>query len=329
MAKVCVTGANGFLGSWLVRRLVSEGHHVRVLSRKSSDMSELEGLSYESFVGDILNPASLKTAFTGQDSVFHLAGLIAYKTSERPQMEAVNVEGTRNVIRAVQESNVRRLLHTSSVVAVGAGFKPQEVLNENSFYNIEHLNLGYFETKRKAEQLVIEACRDGIIDAVVVNPSTVYGPGDAKKGSRKVQVNVARGKMPFYPSGGVSIVDVEACVDGIVRAWTKGRTGERYILSGENLLIQQVFQIIAATAGVQAPSFGLPKLAIHLLGGAGDLIQKLGGKFPLSSETAWTSTLYHWFDSSKAQRELGFEPGDSKKAIEKRVLWMKEHGVLR
>lgn len=329
MAKVCVTGANGFLGSWLVRRLNADGHEVKVLSRKSSDMSELQGLSYEVVVGDILNPASLKTAFAGQDSVFHLAGLIAYKSSDRPQMEAVNVEGTRNVIQAVRDSGVRRLLHTSSVVAVGAGFKPSEVLNENSPYNVEHLNLGYFETKRKAEQLVIQACREGQVDAAIVNPSTVYGPGDAKKGSRKVQVNVARGKMPFYPSGGVSIVDVEACVDGIILAWSKGKTGERYILSGDNLLIKEVFQIIAATAGVPAPSLGLPKAAIHLMGGIGDLVQKLGGQFPLSSETAWTSTLYHWFDSSKAKRDLGFDPGDSKKAVEKSVLWMKEHGVLR
>lgn len=327
--KICVTGANGFLGSWVVRRLTQEGHEVRVLARKSSDMSELEGLQYEVQVGDILNPASLKTAFRGQDSVFHLAGLIAYKRSDRQLMEAVNVEGTRNVIQAVQECGVRRLLHTSSVVAVGAGFSPDQILSESSPYNVGHLNLGYFETKRKAEILVVNAAREAGLDAVIVNPATVYGPGDARKGSRQVQVKVAQGRMPFYPPGGVNVVDVESCVDGMIRAWQKGVTGERYILGGENLLIEEVFKVIASVAGVKPPAVGLPKALIHLLGGVGEVVIKFGGKFPLSSETAWTSTLYHWFDSSKAQRELGFKPGDSRQAIEKSVVWMKESGVLR
>lgn len=240
-------------------------------------------------------------------------------------MELVNVTGTRNVIDAVKAAGVKRLVHMSSVVAVGAGFHRDQVLNEDSKYNIAHLNLGYFETKRKAELLVREAAHSGLIDAVIVNPSTIYGPGDARKGSRGAQLKVARGKMPFYTPGGVNVVDVADCVDGIVRAWQKGRTGERYILCGENILIRDLFRIIAELAGVPAPKIRLPKFALHLLGGIGDLMAKLGKPGSLSSETAWTSTLYHYFDSSKAQRELGFKPGPARAAIAKSVQWVKEN----
>ena len=176
----------------------------------------------------------------------------------RPAMDKVNVGGTDNVVAACRKLKVRRLLHCSSVAAVGASEKRQ-MLHENSPYTIGHLNLGYFETKRLAEEKVRDAVKRGLLDAVIVNPSTVYGPGDAKKGSRKVQVKVAQGRFPFYPSGGASIVAVHDVVDGMVAAWQKGRTGERYILSGENLLIRDVFRKIAARAGARPPIISLPK----------------------------------------------------------------------
>lgn len=327
MAKICVTGANGFLGSWLVRHLVQRGHELRVIARPTSDLSELEGSKYELVHGDILDPESLRRAFLDQDSVFHLAGLVAYKAKDREKMEAVNVGGTENVLAACEARKIRRLLHTSSVVAVGAGFSPDEILNENSAYNVGHLNLGYFETKRKAELKVLEWVKAGRGDAVIVNPATVYGPGDAKKGSRKVQLKVAHGTLPFYPGGGVNIVGVDACVEGMIAAWEKGRTGERYILAGENLLIRDVFKIIAECAGVPAPKYRLPTGLLRALGGVGDLLSDWGLSTPVSSETVWTSTLYHWFDSSKAQRELGFSPGSAKAAIETSVKWIKENGL--
>ena len=221
MSKVLVTGANGFLGSWLCRRLIDQGHHVCAIVRKNSDLSELKNLKIDYRIGDVTDLHSLVDGFQGIDSVFHLAGLIAYKKSQREMMEKVNVQGTANVLEACRARDIRKLVHLSSVVAVGAGFSPDQILNEESEFNIHHLNLGYFETKKKAEELIQEACAKQRIDAVMLNPSTIYGPGDAKKGSRKTQVKVAQGRFNYYTSGGVSVVSVSDAIDGIVSAWKK------------------------------------------------------------------------------------------------------------
>lgn len=328
MAKILVTGANGFLGSWVVRRLCQEGHEVFSLVRKNSDLSELEGVPTQFRHGDVTDLHSLLEAFEGMDSVFHLAGLIAYKKSQRAQMEKVNVDGTSNVVDACRATHVRRLVHLSSVVAIGAGWNPEQILNEKSAYNLSRLNLGYFETKRKAEQIVLSACQKNRLDAVILNPSTIYGPGDARKGSRKTQLKVAQGKFRFYTRGGVSVVALEDAVDGIISAWKKGRSGERYILSGENLLIKDLFKIIAQEAGQSPPQTEIPSWILHVLGTVGDWLTFLGMNSSLSRENAWTSTLYHWFDSSKAQQELDFKPRSAQIAISQSVKWIKDNKLI-
>lgn len=326
--KVLVTGANGFLGSWLTRELVKEGHEVYALVRPTSDLSELEGIACKYLYGDVTDKDSLFKAFEGIDTVFHLAGLIAYKKSQRPQMDLVNVTGTRNVLEACEKHQVRRLVYLSSVVAVGAGFNKKQILNEESPYNVKDLNLGYFETKHQAEILVRKACQDGKVDAVMLNPSTIYGAGDAKKGSRKMQLKVAQGKLKFYTSGGVNVVAVEDVVAGIIAAWKIGRKGERYILSGENITIQELFQLIANEANTEPPFVKLPDTLLHAIGAIGDGLEKIGLKGPLSRENAYTATMYHWFDNSKAKKELAFNPRPAKEAIHNSVQWIKEQGLI-
>jgi dihydroflavonol-4-reductase len=244
-------------------------------------------------------------------------------------MQSINVDGTANVLSACQQNKVRRLVHMSSVVAVGASFDGRQPLNEDDHYNIGHLNLGYFETKRQAEQLVIAAAKQGLVDAVCVNPSTIYGAGDATKGSRKIQFKVASGKFPFYTAGGVSVVPIEDVIQGTLAAWKVGRTGERYILSGENLTIKEVFSTIAELAGAKPPNIYLPNAVVKTVGCIGDVLEKLGRKGPLNSESAWTAILYHWFDHSKAKKELGFRPGPARDALKQSINWIKKQGWLK
>ena len=326
--KVLVTGATGFLGGWLVRRLLDEGIEVRIIKRPSSQLDEIEGLSLDIVPGDVTDEASLQEACKGVDSVFHLAGLIAYTRTQRAAMEKVNVQGTANVLKACKANNVRRLLHLSSVVAIGASFDGKVPLTEESPYNISDLDLGYFETKRAAEELVRDTVQRGEVDAVMINPSTIYGRADAKKGSRKTQVKVANGKFPFYPPGGVNIVAVEDVVDGIMAGWKRGRSGERYIMASENLLLKDAFKLIADASGVKPPSIGLARPAVFAIGKVGDILEAVGKKGPLNTENAWTAVLYHWFDSTKAQRELGIQFKPAKYAIEQSVGWMKENGYV-
>lgn len=326
--KILVTGATGFVGGWLVKELSLQGHSIKILARKNSDLSGLEGSKYELHVGDVTDRSSVAHAIQGCDTVFHLAGVVGYSKAQRSLMEKVNVEGTHNVLEAIRSHPIQRLVHMSSVVAIGASFDGKTPLNESSEYNVEHLDLGYFETKRKAEILVKSYVKEGHVDAVILNPSTIYGAGDAKKGSRKVQLKVARGKFPFYTSGGVNVIAVEDVVKGLISAWERGQTGERYILAGENIRIKTLFEWIAAAAGVKPPHIYLPGPLVHLIGKVGDQLERAGKKGPLNSENAWTSLLYHWFDNSKARSELGLNPRPSRQAVEASVHWVKEQGLL-
>lgn len=324
---VLVTGATGFVGAWLVRRLTEQGETVHVLHRPSSSMEDLQGIPFVSRIGDVTDAESVRKACAEVDTVFHLAGVVGYSKAMRAQMDKVNVGGTRNVVEAVQTGRKPKLVYMSSVVAVGASRKPV-ALNEESPYTISNLNLGYFETKKAAEELVVQACRQGKIEAVILNPSTIYGAADARKGSRKTQLKVARGEFPFYTSGGVSVVSVHDVVAAVLAARSKGRNGERYILSGENLTIKSLFDRIAGFAGVKPPSIKLPNLAVHAIGKVGDLLETLGKKGPLNSENAWTALLFHWFDHSKATAELGFNPRPADVALKESVDWMKQQGLL-
>jgi len=327
--KVLVTGANGFLGSRLTRALVQQGHEVHALVRAQSDLSELKGVKCTYVYGDVTDLDSLYKTFGGIDTVFHLAGLIAYKKADRLKMEKINVTGTANVIDACLTKGVRKLVYLSSVVAVGAGYTSDQILNEDSEYNVGRLDLGYFETKHAAEKLVLAAYKEKNLDCVILNPSTIYGEGDAKKGSRRTQLKVAQGRFNFYTSGGVSIVGIEDVVKAIIAAWTKGRSGERYILSGDNITIHELFDMIAEEAGVRKPQHKIPNAVIFMLGYIGDTMEKFGKQGSLSIENAWTATMYHWFDNSKAKKELGFNPRPAREAIRNSVRWMKENGLLK
>ncbi len=326
--KALITGANGFLGSWLTKRLLEEGYEVHALVRKKSDLSDLESLKPNLVYGDVTDKSSLIDSFKNKDVIFHLAGVVSYKKSERGLMDQVNVYGTENVVEVCQKLQIPNLLYVSSVVAIGSSFKPV-VRNEESKFDIHNLNLGYFETKKKAEDLVIAAAKKNLIHAICVNPSTIYGAGDAKKGSRKTQIKVAKGDFKFYTGGGVNVVAVEDVIDGILLALKKGKNAERYILSSENMTIKKLFETIADCGRVKAPDFLMPTWALHVLGVTGDLLTQIGLNANLSQENAYTASMFHWFDSAKAQNQIGFKPRPSYEAIENSVRWMHDHGLLK
>ena len=325
--KILVTGATGFVGGHLTQELVRQGHEVCILRRSQSDVSDLAHLDIKYCLGDVTDSHSLIQASRGVDVVCHLAGVVGYSKAMRTLMEQVNVLGTQHVINACLKNNVKRLLYMSSVVSIGASFN-KEPLNENSQYNLSRFNLGYFETKRRAEQKVQEAVKKHQLDAVILNPSTIYGPGDAKKGSRGVQLKVAKGRFPFYTSGGVSVVAVEDVIEAISSAIEKGRTGERYIISGDNILIKDLFRIIAEEAQSRKPYIYLPNPLVRVIGLWGDGLERVGRRGPLNSENAKVSIMYHWFDSMKAQRELGLRPKPAREAIASSVRWMMKEQLI-
>lgn len=328
MRKILITGANGFLGSNLTKRLSAMGYHTRILARPNSDLSEVEGHYHELALGDVTDKESLEKASQDREGIFHLAGVIAYDKRQRRLMEKVNVGGTQNIVDICLEKDIPRLLHLSSVVTVGASADGKNILTEDSLFNLHHLDLGYFETKKQAEEIVLAAARTQDLSAVCVNPATIYGPGDANKGSRKMQLKVAQGKLKYFTHGGVNVVHVEDVMDVCIKAFEAHISGQRYIVGSENITIKNLFERIAKLAHVSPPSIGLPNPLVHLVGKVGDQMNAWGMKGPLTSENAWTSTMYHWFSSQKAETEFKYKPRSAQMALEESLRWSQDHGLL-
>lgn len=318
MKKVLVTGATGFLGGYLTGELVRLKYDVSVLVRDFAWKQE----GVRAIVGDILDLSSLEKAMEGQEAVFHLAALVALKRSERKSCFDLSVRGTQNVVDACKRSKIQRLIHVSSVVSVGASLTPDRSLDETAENILKGKGFSNFDAKFQAEEIVLAAAKRGEIDGVVVNPSMIFGAGDAKKPARKGNVLATKGKMPFYPPGGINVVAVEDVVDGMIRALEKGKTGERYILSGDNMTFKEVLTLYSTLAGVKPPKTSMSASALKM---AGRLVDTLRLNSSLSYETAMAATLFHWFDHAKATRELGFSPRPGKVAIENSVKWILSH----
>ncbi|MBI3542013.1 MAG: NAD-dependent epimerase/dehydratase family protein [Deltaproteobacteria bacterium] len=323
--KAFVTGATGFLGPYVVRALVAKGYAVTALARERSDTRELETTGCRLAEGDVTDPDSLGVPLKGADTVVHMASVVATRPEQRALLESVNVEGTRNVLAACREARIGRLLHVSSVAAVGAAAKINEVLNEDSPGSMCTPEFPNFDSKRRGEDLVREAARNGELDAVIVNPSMIFGAGDVRKAARRGNLMAARGKLGGYTRGGLSIVAVEDVVEGMLAAIERGRRGERYILSGENLMIRQLLAMYAECTGASPPRHEIPTWVFRAVGRAVDTFHLKG---PVTYEGAVAATSFHWFDHSKARRELGFRPRPAVEAVKTSVKWMAENGYL-
>jgi len=325
--RVLVTGATGFVGTNLCGALADTGYEVHVLRRSRPEPDEQ--MDVISHIGDVTKPDSLSEALTQSNewaAVVHAAGVVAYSSKMGDLMEQVNVNGTRNMLDAVEKLKPRpRFIHVSSVVAIGANSKPDDPpLDETTQWDKAGEKIGYLRTKKCAEDLVMEAVSKRGLDAVVVCPSNIYGPGDAKKGSRSNQLKAANGKLAFYTNGGVNVIGVRQCCAAIVNAIKQGKKGERYILGGENITIKEMLTEFSTAAGAKPPSIGLPNWVLFLACALGEAF----GSNSLTMERAAVATLFHWYDSSKARRELNLQPTRAKEAITNSVQWMKEYGYL-
>eukprot|EP00741_Cyanophora_paradoxa_P003602 tig00000093_g3499.t1 len=324
--KVLITGGTGFVGSWVTARFLKEGHEVFVFDKNVSDTALLrytcgDKAGQIKFVeGDITDAASVDSAVKGVDGVVHLAGLIDYDERRRPALEAVNVRGTTNIVEACKKHKTKRLVHMSSVAAIGFSTDGKTLAREDMPFLAESYHLSYFDTKHASERVVLEAAKKGEISAVCMNPTTIYGPGDAYKSSRSQQVKTAKGKNPYYTGGGVNVVHVDDAVECIYRGFKSSASGERYIVAGENVTIRQLLGMIAEEAGVKAPGIYIPNFVVWLLG----FLRLM--KF--TKERATVTTVFHWADNAKATRELGVQFRGARDAIRASVSWMRENCVL-
>lgn len=323
--KALVTGATGFIGGALARRLRSEGHDVRALVRSEAKAVPLRGLGIETAVGDVLHPTSLAEALRGRDVLFHCAALVDLVAPRRKTILNINVQGTRNALEEARKAGVRRVVYLSSVAALGL---PDGVVADETVPHPGVYGAPYDESKHRSEQVALQYARGGL-DVVLVLPSIVIGPGDPKTGD--VIRRLLRQEIPAVPAadGSAGYVHVEDLVDGILLAYRLGRSGERYIFSQANLTHSELLGRISQLSGVPGPRRRIPVF----LAAAGATLLALGsrlvGRNPvITGRTVRLATRRLAYSSDKARRELGWRPRDFQERLAETVTWwMKEEAL--
>lgn len=327
MKNVLVTGGTGFIGSNLALALLKEGCHVRILRRANSNLRAIGNADVEHCIGDILDPASIRRALKGCDTVFHTAAFISYWRKERQQLMEVNVTGTRNLVQASLDIGIEKFVHTSSIAAIG--FRNDgKLINEQDEFNWHLYDVGYRISKHYAEQEVLRGVKLGL-PAVIVNPSVVIGPRDIHVHSGQIVRDVARKRIFYYTDGGMNVVYVDDVVRGHLQAARQGRIGERYILGGENLTVREIFEAIATITGGLKPFFRLPNAIVQSLALLFETLGTLTGSRPWVTRDLVASVGRNmWFTCENARRELGYAVTPYRDAVKQTFAWYRENGYL-
>jgi dihydroflavonol-4-reductase len=325
--KAFVTGGTGFIGGAVVRKLVEAGHQVRVLVRPKADTRQIEGLPVEKVVGSLEDVESLRRGMEGCDWVFHLAALYSYWGYRWEDFYRVNVEGTRHVLEVAREMDIRRIVHTSSIAALGVN-RNRTPANEDTHTSLED-KIGFYQrSKFLGQQVALEFARQGV-PVVIVNPSTPVGVGDYKPTpTGQIILDFLNGRMFGYVDTGLNIVDVEDVAQGHLLAAERGRVGECYILGGENLTLKQVLDILAEVSGRPPVRLRIPHWVAMAWAYVDVTLASLGlRKVPTATpEKVQLSRRYEWFDCSKAMKELGYSYRPAREALRKAVEWYRANG---
>jgi dihydroflavonol-4-reductase len=324
---ILVTGSTGFIGAHLCRELLAQGHQVRAFHRPSSSLRLLEGLEVEHALGDVTQPETLQSAMEGVEVVFHAAAWMGGHNQPGRQY-TVTVEGTRNVLQAALKMGIGRLVYTSSAAALGipditGQHQEPQLITENHAWNYRPDFYPFAYAKYLAELEVQKVVTQGL-DVVIVNPTVIFGPGDIYRQSSSLVTQVAERRLSVAINGGVNCIHVADVIDGHLAAMACGKTGQRYILGGENLTHLQLLQTTAEVTGVPAPSILLPTGLVRSLAGPANLL-KAFLSLPVSPELLRLAGYFFYYDLHKAEHELGLtRHRPVKEAIAEAYAWFKQ-----
>ncbi|MGM9997855.1 MAG: hopanoid-associated sugar epimerase [Candidatus Bruticola sp.] len=326
---VLVTGGTGFVGSHLVRCLLDRGRKVRALVRPSSNLANLKGLDIEYVQGDLRDADSLKAAVKGCRLVFHCAADYRLWAENVNELYQSNVQGTENLLIACREGGVERTVVTSSVAAVGLP-KNGGPGNEDEPVCLEDMIGHYKRSKFLAEQVALKAAAQGQ-NIVIVNPSTPIGDRDIKPtDTGRIITRFLNGAMPAYVNTGLNLVDVQDVCQGHILAAQKGKSGERYILGGWDMTLQQILLELSDISGLKAPVVELPLWFAYAVGAVDTFICSRLHKVPdVPLEGVKMARKLMYFSWQKARRELGYEPKPIRPALERAVKWFADNGYVK
>ncbi len=334
-----VTGGTGFVGRHLARKLVARGEKVRVLARQRNvgagprarpdNRGNHGGLPLRDIdicQGDLADLSSLRQALKGCRFLYHVAADYRLWSLHPEELYRSNVEGTRNILQAAKEAGVEKIVYTSTVGTLG---NPGDGTpgNEETPVSIKEMSGHYKRSKFLAEKVVLDFIQQGLPIAIV-NPSTPVGSWDVKPTpTGQMIVDFLKGKMFGYIETGLNLVDVEDVAEGHIQAMQKGRIGQKYILGNQNLPLLEIFRILSRITGRPAPRRRIPYPIAFSYAALSTLYANGFGKKPprISLEAVRLSRKYMYFDSSKAMRELTFQPGSVEVALEKAARWFQEN----
>jgi dihydroflavonol-4-reductase len=325
-----VTGATGFVGAAVARRLLAAGQSVRVLVRAGSDRRNIEalGANVEVVTGDLTDPTSLDRAVAGCRGVYHVAADYRMWVRDPAAMYRTNVDGTRAVLTAAAGAGVERIVYTSSVATLGirADGAPSD---EDTPSSVADMIGHYKRSKFLAEEVAQGLARDGV-PVVIVNPSTPVGPGDVKPTpTGRIIVDALAGRMPAYVDTGLNIAHVDDVAEGHLLAYEQGVVGRRYVLGGTDLTLQSILTTLAEIAGRRPPRVRLPHGAVLPVAYVAEAWARVTGREPLTTvDGVRLSRKRMFFSSARAERELGYRTKPAVCAFRDAASWFRAHGYV-
>ena len=326
---IVVTGATGHVGNVLVRELTAQGQAVRALVVPDDDLHPLTGLDVEIVSGDVTDLASLESAFTGADIVFHLAGIVTIMPGMAKLLERVNVEGVRNVAAACRTTGVRRLVYTSSVHAIAE--PPQgTAIDESQPFDPDRVLGDYARSKARATLLLLDEVAKGGLDAVICCPTGIIGPWDyGISNVGQLILDFASGQLKSYVNGAYDFVDVRDVNRGLVLAAEKGLTGRHYVLSGAQVQVLELMKELEKDVGYPAPTFRIPSAIARAAGVLASVYYRLLRRRAVF--TAYSIDVLRsnsQVSSARARQELGFTSRPWQESIRDQVEWFRAEAIL-
>jgi dihydroflavonol-4-reductase len=328
--KTLITGANGFVGSAVMRHCLDAGQEVRVIVRPGSNRKNLEGLPVEVYEGDLQDKTSLESAVKNCNAVFHVAADYRLWIPDPDNMYQTNVTGTRDLMLASAEAGVDKIVYTSSVAVLGINSDGTPA-NEETPVTVGDIIGHYKRSKYLAEKEVSKLVNENGLPAIIVNPSTPLGPRDIKPTpTGNIILDTLNDSMPAYVDTGLNIVHVDDVAKGHLLAFEKGKIGERYILGGENLSLQDILGIICELTDKKPPSVKLPHNLILPIAWCMERWADISKKEPRATvDEIRMSKKHMYFSSDKAINDLGYEMRPAKEAIKDAIDWFIDNGYCQ
>lgn len=325
--KVLVTGADGLLGSNLVRKLIDKGHDVVALIQPGRKVATLEGLPIKKAEGDILDTESLMQSVESADAIYHLAANTNIWPNRSPIIYKVNFDGTKNVIALAKKLKVKRFIFVGTANSFSYGSKEKPGVEGTPFISKKY-ELDYMDSKYAAQQHILNEVKDGF-PALILNPTFMIGPYDSMPSSGKMVVAIKNQSLPGYAPGGKNYVNAVDAATAAANALTMGRIGQCYILGGENLTFLEAFQKMAQVVGSNAPKIKMPKPILLAFGYVSGLFAKITKKPPqVSYAMAQIACDTHYYSPKKAVDELDLPQRPIEEGIKECYQWLNENGYF-